>query len=293
MTTFRCPICNQDFQQHRSRKPRFCSRKCWGVFKTNRDAHLRPLEVASVEQGCNWCGKLYRPVPASVRHGMGRYCSRPCFWEARRTGASSTWDRQTRMSFYLQNGWPKQAESFKAGKVCSTCGTTEDLLVHHRVDPFPTRSIPLLLDPSNLLVLCKPCHTRHHHSTRVEVTCEVCKVVFTTPKRKPRKFCSITCRNKAWAVVDHTCEGCGKSYRPDRPEARFCSLTCGAAYTARVKHARRPEVTCSGCGKVFTVPPSRLLKHANPTCSRACAALVKTHGPRTVLSPSAFVPSSQ
>jgi len=39
---------------------------------------------------------------------------------------------------------------------CNRCGSTEQLLIHHR-DNVHTNNIP-----SNLEVLCSPCHTSHH-----------------------------------------------------------------------------------------------------------------------------------
>ena len=47
-------------------------------------------------------------------------------------------------------------------KECATCGTTKKLLVHH-IDGNHENN-----DPSNLKVLCSPCHSRLHGAQRRE-----------------------------------------------------------------------------------------------------------------------------
>jgi hypothetical protein len=52
--------------------------------------------------------------------------------------------------------WPKCRDTFIKGKPCAACGSTKNLVVHHKVPVHldPSRE----LDPVNLIVLCSYCH---------------------------------------------------------------------------------------------------------------------------------------
>ncbi len=74
------------------------------------------------------------------------------------------------------------------------------------------------------------------------LACPRCHKVFR-PKSVLRKFCSDTCRRRAWEGVamarpiprSTKCRECGKAFRPTRAHSAYCSLPC----RRRAAHVRR------------------------------------------------------
>lgn len=88
------------------------------------------------------------------------------------------------------------------------------------------------------------------------------------------KYCSKKCAHQAMRTTDdgHVCEVCGKHfYDHKHPDRRYCSHKCHCEL-----QKRRVTLTCSTCGKPFTVRPkweSRLY------CSRKCYLEREITGP--------------
>ena len=97
---------------------------------------------------CLNCGK---PVP---RAGY-TYCSRECYEQHRvmPTGADHpSWtDTPTKAALH------KRAQRAFAAKECNRCGSIDGLVRHH-VDHNPANNVE-----SNIEVLCRSCHAKHHH----------------------------------------------------------------------------------------------------------------------------------
>jgi len=69
--------------------------------------------------------------------------------------------------------WKKKKAEFVAGKVCSVCGTTDKLTVHHPTDDMYAKNY---MDFSGCVVMCTSCHWKLHHGYKL---CPVCKQRFT------------------------------------------------------------------------------------------------------------------
>jgi hypothetical protein len=68
-----CKNCNKKFKNQNYRKNReFCSHKCFGEYKH---------KTHSIELTCQFCGKIYYKYK---KYGIGKYCSRKCFNNARK-----------------------------------------------------------------------------------------------------------------------------------------------------------------------------------------------------------------
>jgi hypothetical protein len=145
------------------------------------------------------------------------------------------------MGWYRSRGWNANAAAAIAlakGR-CARCKKRHPRLeAHHIADPFPARSIELLLRLDNVEVICALCH-RRQHAPGVETTCETCGTkVRHNPAQTKRRFCSIACRDKHpdfARMADRVCAGCRKTYTPTRREQTYCGRACAAKATGEKK----------------------------------------------------------
>ncbi len=244
------------------RPKRFCNRACWSKWKRNRLPNGAPVQVASHDRDCKLCGRAFRPKPAAVRRGNGRYCSRRCAnAQHRRPDAG-----KSRMAWYNSRGWQKFSVDLRArtGR-CDRCDSTSNLEVHHLQDPYPRKSISLLFEAGNLLVLCRQCH-RATHATVPGFRCRTCGAASTGYRGK--RYCSMRCYNSARKRRRARCPICGTGFVAPNPRSTYCSRECACAATARAKIARRVKLKCESCNVTFSVPPSNAKRYRR--CSRTC-----------------------
>ncbi len=270
--------CKAPFESHACRKRRFCSRACMGAWKVNRDHHGAPLPTPATERPCETCGALFRPLTWQVAVGYGLYCSRKCSGEGRRKAEKNSAAYKTRAAWYQAYGWANLSRGIRTDVGhCEKCGQVEVALnVHHKEDPYPARSVDLLLRRDNLVVLCEACHGQAH-SQKVQTACETCQTDFLHPRSRKARFCSLACRDAHpdfAAMPPRSCGRCGRTYQPIKTGPAYCGITCSAAAVSDQKKAARPSFTCP-CGRVFTMPPSQAARPRKgpPTCSRACRGL--------------------
>jgi len=142
-----CECCGEPFfvmPYELERDPRFCSPKCNGMRRS----------VPRTVLTCDHCGRTYRYLPARLLLVASRYCSRTCYEEARRIHRLA---REIGRGREYRRFRDEQVE--RAG-VCTLCGASDDLVLHHRTR---TRERPdLLLEKENLEVVCRACHTHLH-----------------------------------------------------------------------------------------------------------------------------------
>ncbi len=144
-----CEWCSAEFTVEKRQVDnglgRFCSLQC--------NAARRAVPRLKVD--CEWCGERFLLLPNRTFYGCGRFCSRHCYECARRAA------RLPREADRSDRTYRRFRDELLAGaKGCERCGTSLDLMLHHRIR---TRERPdLLFTPSNLEVLCRSCHTRHH-----------------------------------------------------------------------------------------------------------------------------------
>jgi len=168
-----CENCGQPVKRS---SQRFCNRRCYGSWKLGRNArneavheYLPTVDGKNVELSCEVCGEKFL-VPhhaASGTRPIPRFCSSECFGKSRR---SENFDEKHRKHDIEK--WRQQLHwrSFRRAWIeshpaCSSCGVIRrgrNLVVHHPVDPNPTRDEALLFAPSNLVVLCRSCHVKLH-----------------------------------------------------------------------------------------------------------------------------------
>jgi len=152
---------------------KFCSRECYGEWKIGRNSKnelvnecIPTVDGKHVEMECESCGKTF--LVEHHRATKTRFCSSRCFGDSRKKAGYEKRQQQNENNLWRQSlMWPQFANAWiKSNPSCAECGKHRrgrNLVVHHVVDPNPTRDESLLFLPSNLLVLCRACHVRLHN----------------------------------------------------------------------------------------------------------------------------------
>lgn len=102
-------------------------------------------------------------------------------------------------------------------------------------------------------------------------TCVHCREPMPVSMKGTARYCSEECRSAArwvrqrYAAPPKTCQHCGSTFGPLRPDQQYCSRRCFAAATRVL-----PDVSCGCCGVAFQ--PRR---RSSQYCSRSCATKVK------------------
>ena len=161
-----CEVCGVTVYRAKTRRKKhlFCSRTCFRTWKARNQVCVQ----------CKQCGKEFLVCQSvSFQKGAPRlYCSAKCFGLAKRRGSSGALasnPRSHEINMWRQSvGWKAFRSAWLASHpICAECGKTRrgrNLVVHHIVNPDPTRDEALLFSPSNLRVLCRSCHIKIHHS---------------------------------------------------------------------------------------------------------------------------------
>ncbi len=163
---FTCPVCNKKFiPKQWSKKPAvYCSRKCQGVFLTNK-----------IERTCLECGKIFLTIPYTLEQGYGKYCSRACLGKAngkRNAGANCSFWRGGGVRYYRGPNWLSQRKLAyeRDNGICQHCkngynGKRKNS-VHH-IKPFRNyaeeygdKAYVYANVLTNLITLCHACHRK-------------------------------------------------------------------------------------------------------------------------------------
>jgi 5-methylcytosine-specific restriction endonuclease McrA len=168
-----CDVCGRAY----FRRPcapeagRTCTRECYKTWKLGRNQHNKLTDGATLlPRECEWCGDSFVVPQRQIDKGFGRFCSTNCSGVRRRYDPAQ--------SINPENAW-RQREGFRKLSAailadpdmrCASCGDRRkggNLVVHHPIPPNGDRE--LLMDPNNLVVLCRSCHFQLHHHDRAEV----------------------------------------------------------------------------------------------------------------------------
>jgi len=77
--TKKCEICGKEFRIKQSRYniAKYCSWECLSESKRRVTGKTHPL-YTRIEIKCDWCGKLYKEIPAKMEMYKHHFCSRRC-----------------------------------------------------------------------------------------------------------------------------------------------------------------------------------------------------------------------
>lgn len=152
-----CATCGSLFRPGQRQPKKYCSRKCYTAA-----VGVRP---AMVSVACIQCGAMFRRTAAAVKRRERHFCSRACVALGNRGEGSALYRGDNDPN--RGGDWRRLAEAIRDrdGRKCRRCGTTEvdnraKLSVDH-TRPWRTfENKAEANDPSNLVSLCKACHSR-------------------------------------------------------------------------------------------------------------------------------------
>ena len=159
-----CERCGRPIE---ARGTRFCSRACYLAEKN---------DAGTTEHRCEVCGTVFKAQRwRNITPTPPRFCDRACAGMNRRREPERT-ERGAESQAREIHDWRQSLKwrAFQRAWIatnprCDVCGAPRagrNLVVHHPVDPNPTRDAALLFAPSNLVVLCRACHASLHAPTR-------------------------------------------------------------------------------------------------------------------------------
>lgn len=247
-----CERCGKSYSAS-TLKRRFCSRKCYANV---------------VYQTCPQCGISFAPKRKPIT-----FCSRSCYAKSTIGPGNQNWLPTKNLRPSNKRALRKRIK--ERDRFCQDCASNRSLQVHH-IDGDPSNN-----DESNLILLCKPCHSDRHlkqgeinaaalilsnrvYAERVSKICPVCNKQFS-PKLKRQVCCSKRCKGlrqgielkgrKAWnnGINDQIviCETCGEQFsrskgRLDaRSGPKFCSKPCQIRYAVAQRVAKQRQKSSS------------------------------------------------
>lgn len=289
LVTRTCDSCQNAFQYKanmRNADRRFCQLTC----------RLESQKATKVSKVCGnpSCGKDFSVKQTLIDRGLGKYCSRKCQHNARKTSeVQICLNAGCYHSFLIVPS--KLNDGF--GLFCSIKCRAENQIkitekrgaIVHRLKCQQCKK-----SFSSIRRDVKFCSTECRVNNRIslvmeERACKKCFTVFTTPKRKTKKFCSFQCsieykveRSTANLMTEKICRNplCRKKFymknqnlRKRRDGGKFCSRSCSSKVreSKKVKIPNIIELTCAYCKTVMRKPKSAF--RGNPArafCSHSC-----------------------
>lgn len=197
-----CEECGETFEVRKARAradaTRFCSRACYGRWRSKHQCgkdspswrrieqtcigcgktfYAQPNQVERItgdgmycsrecrrkrmEKVCGWCGGSFEIQVCQERWGMGKFCSKKCYsaWQSKNIVGENHPNWRGGPELYPP-GWAvrfKESIRDRDGRKCALCGVPENGRRHdvHHIDYVKEN-----IDPSNLITLCRSCHTK-------------------------------------------------------------------------------------------------------------------------------------
>jgi 5-methylcytosine-specific restriction endonuclease McrA len=161
LQTSECEVCGTTFEYYESNDKcgKFCSRECY-------------QDDGEMTVSCDWCGgDITRQVNRLTRSSH-HFCSKECrgSWLSRNiTGEDHPqWNGGNSGSYGAAWRQVRRAVLERDGGRCCSCGTKEDLEVHHEI-PLSTFDNPERANQmTNLVTLCSSCHSEVEASRKPE-----------------------------------------------------------------------------------------------------------------------------
>lgn len=155
-----CPTCGNTFNTYLSQNRTYCSLQC---YHQGGQKHCRPTN--KVTKKCSWCGEDVTR-PASNFHSDKVFCNYQCMaeWQSEFQNGKShpRWKGGTPERYGFTWYKARKDTLTKANYICQKCHKSKAAIVHHLL---PVRFFNSLADahfPSNLIALCRRCHSREH-----------------------------------------------------------------------------------------------------------------------------------
>jgi len=194
MTSLVCQQCGKSFDVKQCRKDvaKYCSRSCVRKALSERHgAETANWKGGRVPRVCELCGESFTAKQDQVKKGFAKYCSIKCRDKAQVGEAAPRWDGGKVEVICERCGKPFCVNKSRLQKNCrycsSQCAIDDKAYVHYGED-------------NNFWI-----------NGGIERTCETCgkqfKVSVSTVKSGRGRFCSISCKGKAfWKGGKNACQ---------------------------------------------------------------------------------------
>lgn len=193
-----CEQCGGSFESYPAKKTRFCSRKCYGEWQSEkrRGENSPSWKGGNTKKTCEQCGEEYEVRP--YRRDISRFCSHDCH---------DKW-RSENMCGENSRGW-------KGGKIIKTC---EQCGEEYEVQPSWERSSRFC---SRECYVDWQSENRYGENNpawkggKIIKKCDCCGEIFGTyPSLGEQRFCSAKCAGKWKSGVNSPMWKGGISFEP-------------------------------------------------------------------------------
>lgn len=252
-----CSVCNKEFSytaylSAEKKQPRATCSKVCQYRLVSKSGQRR------VERVCKNCSKTYSTIPCFRKV----FCSKKCLYDhlSKRIGEKNpAWRPVGEKSSYRSLRLSVRKEIMDSGYVCEDCLQKNDVMEVHHVDKNRHND-----DPSNLVVLCKPCHANRHKGERA-YNLILKSENHSKKQRRARK----------------ACEYCGKEFLIYNPSLRFCSRKCAGVFNNAHLEKNRKMSLCVFCGTEFVTQLAQKRKF----CSFGCYTKSRLAANRVLATP--------
>jgi len=180
-TTCTCKMCGSEFQLQESEvengQGATCSAGCWRKWVAKQNSGENHYDYNKKEVMCDTCGKMIKRPKGHRERTKRNFCDRECYHVALEDDFSGQDNPRWRGGYepYYGPSWhPQRRKALERDDhECQDCKLTRekhyeqydtDLEVHH-ITPIRTfADTSKANELSNLITLCKSCHTKREHS---------------------------------------------------------------------------------------------------------------------------------
>lgn len=160
---YACRFCKQTFTDYPSAHRQFCSRDCYSSWRKQQPKSKQHNWKGGKKTAvCSTCGKELYVWPYRIKKAQAVFCSYKCrssWYSENYSGEHSPqWlNGQSFEPYPPEFNRRRKREIRERDKVCQLCGNLRARCIHH---------INYCKDDNcdkNLILLCRPCHTKTNH----------------------------------------------------------------------------------------------------------------------------------
>lgn len=160
-----CTECGDTFERQPAKIDKtdnnFCSRGCYAQW-LQADVSDPDLRRDSIE--CEVCGCKKDVTTYELKHIEHHFCSKSCYgeWQSENLNGEDNPNYKGGVRTYYGGSWKKQRQKAldRDNQTCQSCGSEQDLHVHHIIPFNEFEESEEANELGNLVTLCSQCHRR-------------------------------------------------------------------------------------------------------------------------------------